>query len=59
MLDLRAVREDPARFRAALERRGAAGALDEALELDARRRELLPELERMRDAKNQASKRIG
>ena len=59
MLDLRAVREDPARFRAALERRGAAAALDEALEADARRRELLPELEQIRAAKNEASKRIG
>jgi seryl-tRNA synthetase len=61
LLDLRAVREDPARFRAALARRGpdAAAALDEALELDARRRELLPELEQIRAAKNQASKRIG
>src|SRR3954451_152221 len=61
LLDLRAVREDPARFRAALARRSAeaAAALDEALELDARRRELLPELEQIRAAKNQASKRIG
>jgi seryl-tRNA synthetase len=59
VLDLRAVREDPARFRAALERRGAAAALDEALEADARRRELLPELEEIRAARNMASKRIG
>jgi seryl-tRNA synthetase len=59
LLDLRAVREDPARFRAALERRGAASALDEALELDERRRELLPELEQIRAEKNAASKRIG
>jgi seryl-tRNA synthetase len=59
VLDLRAVREDPARFRAALERRGAAAALDEALELDERRRALLPELEQIRADRNQASKRIG
>src|SRR4051794_28000709 len=61
LLDLRAVREDPARFRAALARRGsdAAAALDEALELDERRRELLPELEQIRAAKNEAGKRIG
>jgi seryl-tRNA synthetase len=59
LLDLRAVREDPARFRAALERRGAAAALDEALELDERRRALLPELEQIRADRNQASKRIG
>jgi seryl-tRNA synthetase len=58
VLDLRAVREDPARFRAALERKGAAAALDEALEADARRRELLPELEEIRATRNRASKRI-
>jgi seryl-tRNA synthetase len=45
--------------RAALARRGAAGAVDELLELDARRRELLPELEELRAAKNRASKQIG
>jgi seryl-tRNA synthetase len=59
VLDLRAVREDPARYRAALARRGAAATLDEALEVDARRRELLPDLEEIRAARNQASKRIG
>jgi seryl-tRNA synthetase len=35
------------------------GLLDEALELDERRRALLPELEDLRARKNQASKRIG
>jgi seryl-tRNA synthetase len=59
LLDLRLVREEPDRFRAALARRGYAEALDEALALDARRRELLPELEELRAAKNRASKRIG
>jgi seryl-tRNA synthetase len=59
LLDLRLVREDPERYRKALERRGAADALDEALGLDARRRELLPELEELRATKNRASKQIG
>jgi seryl-tRNA synthetase len=59
VLDLRQIREDSERARAALARRGDAGVLDEALELDARRRELLPELEQLRAAKNRASKRIG
>jgi seryl-tRNA synthetase len=59
VLDLREIRRDPERARAALARRGDAGALDEALLLDDRRRELLPELERLRAEKNQASKRIG
>jgi seryl-tRNA synthetase len=59
LLDLKLVREEPERYRGALARRGAAAALDEALELDARRRELLPELEELRAEKNRASKRIG
>ena len=59
MLDLREIRQDPDRARAALARRGDAAALDEALSLDDRRRELLPDLEQLRAEKNQASKRIG
>jgi seryl-tRNA synthetase len=60
MLDLRQIREDPQPARDALARRGVDPArLDEALELDQRRRALLPELEDLRARKNQASKRIG
>ena len=61
MLDLRAIRSDPDAARVALARRGegVADALDRVLELDARRRSLLPELEQRRAAKNAASKRIG
>jgi seryl-tRNA synthetase len=57
-LDLRRIREDPEPARAALARRGAAEALDRLLELDARRRELLPEVERRRAAQNEASDEI-
>jgi seryl-tRNA synthetase len=60
MLDLRQIREDPQPAREALARRGVDPAiLDEALDLDERRRALLPELEELRARKNQASKRIG
>ncbi len=61
MLDLKALRQDPDAARAAVARRGqaAAEALDRVLSLDARRRELLPELEQLRADKNAASKRIG
>jgi seryl-tRNA synthetase len=60
VLDLRQIREDPVPARAALERRGVAPALlDEALELDERRRNILPELEDLRRRRNEASKRIG
>ena len=60
MLDLRQIREDPQPARDSLARRGVdPSVLDEALELDERRRALLPELEELRARKNQASKRIG
>jgi len=58
VLDLRALRSDPDAARAALARRGADAGLDRVLELDARRRELLPELEEMRAEKNRASDAI-
>jgi seryl-tRNA synthetase len=45
--------------RAALARRGAGEGLDRVLELDARRRELLPQLEGLRAEQNAASKAIG
>src|SRR5688500_5481883 len=60
MLDLRQIREDQQPARDGLARRGIDPAvLDEALDLDERRRALLPELEDLRARKNQASKRIG
>jgi seryl-tRNA synthetase len=60
VLDLREIREDPGPARSALARRGVdPAALDRALELDDRRRALLPELEELRRRKNEASKRIG
>ena len=58
MLDLKAIREDPEAARAALARRGAAESLDELLRLDARRRELLPEIEEGRARQNKASEAI-
>jgi seryl-tRNA synthetase len=58
LLDLKAIREDPEAARAALARRGAAESLDELLRLDARRRELLPEIEDGRARQNKASEAI-
>ena len=57
MLDLKAIRRDPDPVRAALARRGegAETRLDEALAHDARRRELLPEVEALRAQQNEAS----
>ena len=60
MLDLKAIRDDPAPVRAALARRrdGSDARLDRALELDVRRRELLPEVEGIRARQNEASAAI-
>jgi seryl-tRNA synthetase len=61
VLELKRIREDPAGVRAALRRRGenAATALDRVIELDERRRALLPQLEGLRAEQNEANVRIG
>ena len=48
MIDVKAARADPERFRAGLARRGAAADLDALLELDRRRVALLPQVEELR-----------
>ena len=60
MLDLKAIRADPEPVRAALARRrdGSDARLDRALELDRRRRELLPEVEGLKAQQNAASQAI-
>ena len=60
MLDLRRIREEPDAARAALARRGGevAEALDRLLELDRRRRELLPRIEDGKARQNKASDEI-
>ncbi len=60
MLDLRRLRAEPEAVRAALARRrdGSEARVDEVLALDARRREVLPELEQLRARKNEASEQI-
>ena len=59
MLDLKLIRSDPERIKAALARRGAAEGIDELLALDARRRELLPEIENAQAERKSLSKQIG
>ena len=59
MLDLKLIRSDPERVKAALARRGAADEVDELLALDARRRELLPEIESAQAERKTLSKQIG
>lgn len=48
MIDLRAARAEPERFRAAVARKGAGDAFDELLEADARWRELVPKVDELR-----------
>jgi seryl-tRNA synthetase len=59
MLDLKLIRSDPERVKAALARRGAAAQIDELLALDARRRELLPRIEGAQAERKTISKQIG
>jgi seryl-tRNA synthetase len=59
MLDLKLIRSEPERVKAALERRGAADDVDELLALDERRRELLPRIEGAQAERKTLSKQIG
>jgi seryl-tRNA synthetase len=59
VLDIRAIREDPERFRAGLARRNMAEAVDELLAVDERRRSLTARVEELRAEKNRVSKQIG
>jgi seryl-tRNA synthetase len=60
LLDLKSIRRDPGPVRAALARRrdGSEERLDRALELDERRRALIPEVENLRARQNEASQAI-
>jgi seryl-tRNA synthetase len=60
VLDLKAIRRDPEPVRAALARRrdGSDERLADALALDAKRLELLPEVEALRARQNEASQGI-
>jgi len=59
VLDVKALREDPETFRRGLGRRDLAGAVDELLALDERRRSLTARVEQLRAEQNRASKAIG
>jgi seryl-tRNA synthetase len=48
MIDIKAVRNDPEPFKAALARKGAADALDTLLDADRRWRELVPQVDELR-----------
>jgi len=56
MIDLRAARAEPERWRAALARKGAAEVFDELLEADRRWRELQPQVDELRSRTKQKGK---
>ncbi len=59
MLDIRLIRSETERVRAALARRQADGLLDEVLELDERRRALQTQVDELRAERNTAAQAIG
>jgi seryl-tRNA synthetase len=59
LLDIKRIRDDPDRFRAALARRNLADAVDGLLEADERRRSLTVRVEELRAEQNRVSKAIG
>ncbi|TAK67228.1 MAG: serine--tRNA ligase, partial [Dehalococcoidia bacterium] len=59
MLSLQFIREHADVVRKSLDDRRTPGPLDEILELDVRRRDLLSETERLRAEQNAAGKKIG
>ncbi len=58
MLDIKLIRQDPNRVKQELKNRNIDVDIDELLNLDKRRRELLVEVEELRAEKNEASKLI-
>ncbi|MGH2698120.1 MAG: serine--tRNA ligase [Actinomycetota bacterium] len=59
MIDLKILRDNPDYVRASYERRGGVDGLGRVLELDARHRELIGEVESLRAEHNRANKTIG
>ncbi|MFO7265343.1 MAG: serine--tRNA ligase [Limnochordales bacterium] len=58
MLDIKLIRERPDYVREAMRRRGESAPIDEVLELDARRRALVTEVEQLRSRRNEASEQV-
>lgn len=59
MFDIKWIRENPKAFDEGLERRGLAPLADEAISIDARRREAVTALQDLQARRNDASKAIG
>ncbi|MHC4712312.1 MAG: serine--tRNA ligase [Planctomycetota bacterium] len=59
MLDLAFIRENPDKVRKAVTDKGEKADVDAILDLDARRREILKEVEALRSRRNEVSKEVG
>lgn len=59
MHDIRLIRDDPAAFDAAMKKRGASACSADLIALDARRREVVTELQTGQARRNEASRSIG
>ena len=59
MIDIQRIREDPEAVKEAIAILGAEAPIDEIVDLDLKRRELLQELEGLRQGRNETSERIG
>ena len=58
MLDIKRIRQNPEAIKAAVERRGKKTRIDELLQLDEKRREILADVETKKAKKNEVSKKI-
>ncbi len=58
MLDIKKIRENPEEAKAALERRGITGVIEEILALDEQRRSLISEVEALKAKRNEISKLV-
>lgn len=59
MLDIKAIRRDPERFRKGLQAKNSADSLDRLLELDRQRRELITTSDDLKAVRNRVSQEIG
>ncbi|HOB11828.1 MAG TPA: serine--tRNA ligase [Syntrophomonadaceae bacterium] len=59
MLDAKLIRSNPENVEAALRKRNLSGALDEFLKLDERRRQILVQVEELKNFRNKSSQEVG
>ena len=58
MLDIRAIRSNPEEIKRKLSRRGQEFRIDEVLEIDEKRRQIIYEVEELKSKKNRVSEEV-